>query len=94
MAGKQTNKQRSDETPVVYQDPLRSGEGPVTKSDSTVYTGARAVYVGTAGDLAVRLAGDDTPITFTAVPGGSLLPLEVVQVMSTGTSASNILVLY
>lgn len=64
----------------------------VTPSDSTALT-SRAVWVGGAGDLSVRLSGAaSTTVVFTAVPAGSLLPISVVRVMA-ATTATNINVL-
>lgn len=64
----------------------------VTPSDSTALT-SRAVWVGGAGDLSVRLSGaTGTTVVFTAVPAGSLLPISVVRVMA-ATTATNINVL-
>lgn len=64
----------------------------VTPSDSTALT-SRAVWVGGAGDLSVRLSGaTSTTVVFTAVPAGTLLPLSVVRVMA-ATTATNINVL-
>lgn len=66
----------------------------VTKSDTTVFTPpARAIYVGGVGDVTVRMAASQTNVTFTAVPGGSLLPVCIDQVLSTGTSASAMVIL-
>jgi len=65
----------------------------VTKSDTTVYTvPSRAVYVGGAGDMAVRMAGGGTA-TFVGVPAGATLPICVDQVLSTDTTATSILLL-
>lgn len=69
----------------------------VTKSDSTVFaTATRYLYVGGAGNIAVLMAGDVSPnsVIFTAVPVGTMLPISVTQVLSTGTTATNILGLY
>lgn len=65
----------------------------VTPNDSTdLATDARALYIGTTGNVSVITAGGDT-VTFTAVPVG-LLPVSVSRVRSTGTTASNILALW
>ena len=70
----------------------------ITKSDSTVFpqfpssTGVcvtKAVYVGTAGDLNVVMEGNQT-VLHSNVPSGAILPIRVKQVLSTNTSASNI----
>jgi hypothetical protein len=46
----------------------------------------RAIYVGQAGDLRLRMASSDV-VTLMAVPAGALLPLRVAQVLATGTTA-------
>jgi hypothetical protein len=67
------------------------GSLTVSSSDSTVYDPpGRALYVGTGGSLAVRMAGDGSTPTLTNVPNGTLLPIAVDKVLSTGTSASDI----
>ncbi len=67
----------------------------VTKSDATVFTNPTgALWVGGVGDVAVRMFGNATAVTFTAVPAGSLLPISVDQVLSAGTSATNIVRLW
>ena len=53
----------------------------------------RALYVGGAGDLAVRMA-DGTLLTFGAVPAGTLVPVRVVRVLATGTSATRVVGLW
>lgn len=62
----------------------------VTKSDSTVLAKTRAIWVGGAGNLAVLMAGDSSAVTITGVAAGSLLPISVTKVMSTNTTATNI----
>lgn len=69
----------------------------VTKSDTTVFAQAtRFIYVGGAGDIAVLMSGDVSPasVIFKAVPVGTVLSIAVTQVLSTGTTATNILGLY
>jgi len=51
------------------------------------------LYVGTGGNLRVLTSGDDN-VTFINIQGGSFLPIQVVRVFSTGTTASNILALW
>jgi hypothetical protein len=69
----------------------------VTPSDATVLPVTRGLYVGTGGNLAVRMAGragqDGPTITFTNVVAG-FIPLQVDMVLSTGTVASGIIALY
>ncbi len=57
----------------------------------------RAVYVGGAGNLAVIMAGDEgdtSAVVFVGVPAGSLLPIRVSQIRSTGTTATSIVALW
>lgn len=49
----------------------------------------RALYIGAAGDLACQMS-DDSIVSFTAVPAGSVLPVRVKRVLDTGTTAGNI----
>lgn len=55
---------------------------------------SKGLYVGGAGDIACRLAGDSADVTFVAVPVGTVLPIRVSHVRATGTTATNILNLY
>lgn len=65
----------------------------ITPADATDLTaqGFRGLWVGTGGTLIVVMFGDasNTPVTFTNVPDGSLLPL-AVKVVRTATTASGI----
>ena len=68
-----------------------------TGDDAACY--AKALYVGSTGDVAIVAAGDNsasgagTAVTFPAVPVG-WFPVQVRRVMSTNTSASDIVGLY
>lgn len=66
----------------------------VTASDSTDLSGTRGLYVGGAGDLAVRLVGaPSTTVTISTVAAGTLLPIRVTRVMA-ATTATAITALY
>lgn len=56
----------------------------ITQNDTTVqkYT---AVYVGEAGNLKVTCGGTD--VTFSGIAAGTILPVEVTKVFSTGSTA-------
>lgn len=63
----------------------------VSKSDTTVYNPPfDALYIGGAGDVAVKTAAGRTE-TFSAAPAGTVIPISVQQVMSTNTTATLIL---
>ncbi len=67
----------------------------VTKSDATVFTNPTgALFVGGAGAVAVRMYGNAASVVFAAVPAGSILPISVDQVLSTGTDATAIVRLW
>ena len=51
------------------------------------------LYVGTGGDLRVLTAGGDD-VVFAGFPDGGFLPVNVVRVFATNTTASGILALW
>ena len=51
------------------------------------------IYVGTSGDLAVTTAGGDN-IVFKAVPQGMILPVQVLKVLASGTTAADLISLH
>jgi len=66
----------------------------VTPSDTTIIN-CRALYVGGAGNVAVKTAPGSTAVTFTAPPVGTILPINIDggQVMATNTTATLIIAL-
>lgn len=66
----------------------------VTPSDSATFTACRGVYVGTAGDLVVLFSGDTANVTLKNVVAGVTHPWSVTRVAATGTTATNIVVVY
>lgn len=66
----------------------------VTASDSTNLASlARALYVGTGGDVAAVLPNNDV-VLFSNVPTGQILPVRVKRVNATATTAANLVALY
>lgn len=65
----------------------------VTLNDSTVIPNTRGLYIGSGGDLKVTMY-DGTIVTFSNTVGGTILPIQVVTLWSSVTTASNILALY
>lgn len=58
----------------------------VTPSDSTAVNFV-GLYVGGTGDVAVKGEGG-TAVTFKACPHGTIIPMRIVAVMSTNTTAT------
>lgn len=77
----------------LMQDPAVRAEA-ITASDSTEYIGIRAIYVGGDGDLAVTMRGNSAAVTFAGVVAGTVLPIRAVKIMSTNTTAANIVALF
>ena len=65
----------------------------VTPADTDLATRTRGVYVGTAGDLTVRMANGANVVTFVGVVAGSLLPIRVTQIRLAST-ATNIIAVF
>jgi hypothetical protein len=77
----------------------RSPQGPYTKAvavtpnDSTDLADvASALYIGGAGAVKVTTAGG-TDVTLSGALVGTILPVRVTRVWSTGTTATNIVAL-
>ena len=51
------------------------------------------LYVGSAGNLRVETVGGDD-VTFNNINTGAFIPVQIVKVYATGTTASNILALW
>lgn len=66
----------------------------VTPSNTATFTRTRGVYVGVTGNLTVRFAGDTANVTLTNVAAGVTHPWSIDRVMATGTTATNIVVVY
>ncbi len=80
-----------------FQNYAASLEGPATDAfDITPHDtdelveATRALYVGDPGDVAVELISG-AEVTFFNVAASSLLPVRVVRVKATGTTADQIL---
>lgn len=71
-----------------------TGAVAVTPSD-TVNLGrtTRALYVGGEGNISLTFEEGQT-VTFTGVAAGSLLPVQVMRVNSTSTTATSIVALF
>lgn len=82
------------EVPATAVDVNSSRAAAVTPNDGVDLADfAKELYVSGTGDVAVITVGGDT-VTFTAVPAGTVLPIRVRRVLSTGTTATNIVAMF
>jgi len=70
-----------------------SGAAPITPDDMTELSfTTRAIFVGSGGNVTLRLARGDT-VTLMNMQAGVVYPLRVDQVLATGTTAGNLIAL-
>lgn len=70
--------------------PMYPGDAAaITPSDSVNFSTPSIVWVGTAGNVKVTTA-QGTDVVFTSVPGGVVLPVQVLRVWANGTAATNL----
>ncbi len=66
----------------------------ITTSDSTDFSASpRAIYVGGAGNISVYTSANTT-VVFNNCQAGTVLPIKVKRVNTTGTTATNLIALY
>jgi hypothetical protein len=66
----------------------------VTPSDSSDLSNvSRYLYVGGTGDITATSQGGDS-IVFKAVPVGTVLPVALSRIKATGTTATNLVVIW
>lgn len=75
----QTNQSASDDLVTV----VPSNTVPIVAGSKT-----RGLYVGVTGDVTV-ITGKAQTVKLTAVPAGTLLPIQVTHVKATGTTATD-----
>jgi hypothetical protein len=69
------------------------GAVAVTPGDSTDIPVTRALFIGGAGNVVVRTVKGEQ-VTLTGVLAGTVYPIAVDRVLSTSTTATNIVALY
>ena len=70
-----------------------AGAEAITTSDGNNLASPSVVYVGSGGNVKVTTALGDT-VTFIAMLGGSIIPVQVIRVWATGTTATNLIRVY
>ena len=63
---------------------------PSDTTNATTHLGEAALYIGTGGDVTVRLRKSSTSVTFKNVSDGCWLPVICDYVLATGTTAADI----
>jgi hypothetical protein len=84
--GKQTNY-----SPTFPMFP--GGATTVSKSDTVNLPTPSVIYVGGAGNIKITTAQGDE-VTFFGVPSGQVIPVQVIRVWNTGTTATDLLRIY
>lgn len=79
--------------PTTPISPARSASSVVPNDSTPLPKVSRAIYIGQGGDLSVTMVDGDQ-VVFEAVPSGAMLPIRVLGVHATGTSAASILSLW
>ena len=73
--------------------PIPKYAAAVTASDTVKLDAPSVIYVGGAGNVAVLTEGGNTA-TFVGMSAGDILPVSVVRVNSTNTTATNMVALW
>lgn len=68
-------------------DPFKFAE--VVVADTDFSAPCRGIWVGTTGNVSVRMYGDGAVRIFQSVPAGTVLPVQATRVNASGTTASN-----
>ena len=54
----------------------------------------KGIYVGGAGNITGQLIGDTTDVVFSSVPAGTFLPVSFRLIKATGTTATNMVIVW
>ena len=76
------------------QDPATRAVAVTPNDNTDLGKGIRALWIGGAGDVAVTMINASAAVTLAGATAGTIIPIRVEKVMSTNTSATNIVALY
>lgn len=71
---------------------ITSADGHVAVVNDAALGTCRALFVGTGGNVNVRVAG--ATVLYKNVPSGAILPVQASMVVGTSTTATDIVALY
>lgn len=74
--------------------PANNGAAVTPHDTNELATYARALYIGTGGNLSIISPGDSAAVTYVNVQGGTILPVRAKIVRATGTTATNIVAIW
>ena len=74
--------------------PARNGFSVAPDDNTDLPVSCRSLFVGGAGNLSVILVGDSSPVAFTNISQGTILPVSVKRVLTSSTTATDIVALY
>ena len=81
-----------------YEDrvdsPASRGAAVTPSDDTDLGSMAKALFIGTGGDVTVKMRDAGTTLTFKNVADGAILPVRVSRVMATDTTATDIVALF
>lgn len=81
---------RTDNSLVAYSDPGFDAFAVTPNDGVDLASVTRGIYVGGTGDVSLVTLGGTT-VTFSAVPAGTMLPIQATRIKATGTTATLIL---
>tara|TARA_B110000503_G_scaffold141071_1_gene233570 strand:- start:621 stop:890 length:270 start_codon:yes stop_codon:yes gene_type:complete len=81
-------------TPETEWSPACNSASVTPSDESELAFLTRGLYVGVSGNVSVKLRDDATAVVFVGVAEGTILPLQVKQVMATNTTSTNIIALW
>lgn len=70
--------------------PARSPQAVVPADGVDLPTGVKGIYVGTGGDVNLRGVGSDTAVLYKNLPNASYIDVEAIEVLATGTTATDL----
>lgn len=77
----------------LLEGPITGGEQVTPDDNADLSEVSRGVYIGGAGDVAVIMKDGQT-LTFAATSAGAVYPFRVRRVLSTGTTATDIVAIW